>query len=157
MDIGSPITDGITYDSSIQELIQLMPVVAEKLKQSGCLDTYSKWCQMMLSEDRLSIENICFQLFLDVIEWYSAPNASQIRYIHDETKLFWEEGYHLFNGKFLWFMAGPLGLGQIVTGNQEKGKCSTVDSNIDFTVPSLQTLCKNNFCPIFQRICATGS
>ena len=151
MDIGSPITDDIAYDSSIQELIQLVPVVAEKLRQSGCLDTYSKWCHMM-SEDRFPIENICFQLFLNVIEWYSAPNTSEMRYIHDETKQFWEVGYRLFKGKFLRFMAGPRGLGQIVTGNQEKGKCSAVDSNINFAVPFLQTLSKNKLCPIFPGI-----
>ena len=51
----------------------------------------------MMSEDRFPIENICFQLFLDVIEWYSAPNTSQMRYIHDETKQYWEVGYRLHN------------------------------------------------------------
>ena len=110
MDIGAPINDDITDDSDIQELIQLMPVVAEKLRQCRYLDTYSKWCHMM-SDDTFPVENICFRLFLDVVEWYSAPNTSQMRSIPDETKRFWEVGYRLFKGKFLRFMAGPRGIG----------------------------------------------
>ena len=74
MDIGAPIYDDITDNFDIQELIQLMPVVAEKLRQCGYLDTYSKWCHMM-SDDTFPVENICSRLFLDVVEWYSAPNT----------------------------------------------------------------------------------
>ena len=67
MDIGAPIYDDITDNFDIQELIQLMPVVAEKLRQCGYLDTYSKWCHMM-SDDTFPVENICSRLFLDVVE-----------------------------------------------------------------------------------------
>ena len=60
MHIGAPIVDNTTYDSDIEELIRLMLVIAEKLRQFGYLETYSKWCHMM-SHDTFPMENICFR------------------------------------------------------------------------------------------------
>lgn len=62
-----------------------------------------------------------------------------MRYIQPQTRQFWEVGYRMFKGKFLRFMAGPRGLGQIVDGEQERGECPVNMSQINFAVPSLQT------------------
>ena len=61
-----------------------------------------------------------------------------MRYMQSETRQFWEVGYRLFKGKFLRFMAGPRGLGQIVEGTQERGECLTSDSMINFDVPGTE-------------------
>ena len=70
MEIGTPLPiddEIISYEDDLHELIYLMPAVTEKVKGYGCLDTYMKWCRMM-SDGSFPNENICFRLFLDVIE-----------------------------------------------------------------------------------------
>lgn len=67
MEIGTPIDEESNTDLDLHELLRLKPVIVEKLRLHGHLETYRKWCQL-ISEDKFPVESICFLLFLDVIE-----------------------------------------------------------------------------------------
>ena len=109
----------ITSDDTISELYDIIPVVIEKLKQCGQLDLYMKWCNLVAT-NRFPLDNICYLLFLDVVQWFSSSQTSQMRYFQEETLNFWKVGYRLFHGKFLRFMGGPKNSGQIVAGDKEE-------------------------------------
>ena len=63
MDIGIPINDD-DKDAAAdddndwctdRELIRLLQIITEKLREQGCLDIHSKWCKKV-SNDTLSME-----------------------------------------------------------------------------------------------------
>ena len=75
-----------------------------------------------------------------------------MRYFQKETLRFWEVGYRLFRGKFLRFMSGPRGLGQVISGGKSKGQCTPGDSLINFAVPSQQTLSNKSLDPVYPGV-----
>ena len=124
MDIGTVIHDSDDEESShsedMVELKEIMPAVLEHLRENGHLQSYTKWCHL-IAENKFLMDNICFLLFLDIVQWFSKSTTSEMRYIRSETRRFWEVGYRLFKGKFLRFMSGPRSYGQITDGSIEKG------------------------------------
>jgi hypothetical protein len=90
----------------------------------------------LVNEGNFSCENIAFQLFLDVIQWYSLDSSYQMRY-SSETKHFWSLGYKLFKEKFIRFMGGYKHSGNILGGK----KClSPEKSKVNFKTPNIQSL-----------------
>ena len=54
------------------------------------------------------MDNVCYLFFVfDIIEWFSNPVSTHMRYVPKKTLRFSEVGYRLFHGKFLRFMSGP--------------------------------------------------
>jgi hypothetical protein len=64
----------------------------------------------LLASGTFPLHNICYLLFLDIVEWFSC-----------ETVKFWQIGYRLFHGKFLRFMSGIRNFGQVLDGTSERG------------------------------------
>ncbi|XP_053404619.1 uncharacterized protein LOC128558653 [Mercenaria mercenaria] len=143
--------DDSVEEDDVKYLKEILPVVLDKLREHGQLDLYKKWCSLVAA-DKFPLDNICYLLFLDVIQWYSNPITSQMRYFQSETLKFWEVGYRLFKGKFLRFMSGPRSTGQVVSGEQSKGYCSSIESNVNFAVPSLSVLNQESLDPIYPGI-----
>ena len=70
----------------------------------------------------------------------SFSNTSTAMKYNETVKKFWWAGAKLFHGKFLRFMGGPKNIGQIVDGIAEHGRLETSKSQINFVVPSKDTL-----------------
>lgn len=75
-----------------------------------------------------------------------------MRYFQEQTLNFWKVGYRLFHGKFLRFMAGPSGSGQVVSGEHQQGDCSALNSRINFAVPSKSTLNEDKLIPLYPGV-----
>ena len=126
--------------SEFDELHFLLPAVIRTLKSAGQLDTYIKFNEL-LAGNRQPLDNICYLLFLDLIEWFSAEshNISRMRYKYPQTIQFWEVGMRLFHGKFIRFMSGLRNTGQVINQMSEKGYYDPSTSKINFAVPSQTT------------------
>ena len=124
-----------TYD----EIQFLLPKVIKNLEESGQLDSYIKYNELLAS-GRLPSNNICYLLFLDIVEWFSSENTSQMRYKFPETVKFWQIGNQLFHGKFIRFMSGLRHFGHVVEGSCDRGVFDPSTSRINFAVPSKTTL-----------------
>jgi len=70
----------------------------------------------LVSEEKFPLDNVSFQLFLDVVSWYNASDTRQARYNETTMKFFWV-GKRLFGGRFLRFMGGPKNESQLLLGN----------------------------------------
>ena len=88
----------------------------------------------MMSSEKFPISNMCYQLFNDVIQWYSCVSSTEMRY-GDDTNKFWCIGKRLFHGKFIQFMRGPAGKGSVTRGATEPGEYDPHKSSINFAVP----------------------
>ena len=114
------LADKLKKLSVYDEISMLLPKVIESLEESGHLDSYLKYNELLAS-GRLPFDNICYLLFLDVVEWFSTENTSKMRYKFPQTVQFWNIGSRLFHRKFLQIMSGPRSFGQTLDGSSEKG------------------------------------
>lgn len=145
-------TSESSFKSAYDELIATLPGVLEALEADGHLESFLKYTRL-LSRGKIPKSNICYLLFLDLVDWYSTDNTSRMRY-RPETIKFWQIGYRLFHGKFLRFMAGPRHAGHVLTSKTEKGYYDPYESKINFPVPSKQNLYgKENIKPVLPGIC----
>ena len=119
-------------EQQIQEMSSMIPQVLSNLQTIGKLDTWMKF-HKMLANGTFPMDNIAFQLFLDVAEWFSLDNTLGMRY-SDQVTRFWRMGYKLFHGKFLRFIGGFKNMGE--TGNSY----NPLDSKINFAVPDVKQL-----------------
>ena len=99
------------------------------------------------------MNNICFLLFTDSIEWFSCQNTCNMKY-QTETMQFWQIGYRLFHGKFLRFMSGLRNYGQVLNKNAERSELNPSDSRINFAVPAQKNLYRkeDKLLPIYPGI-----
>ena len=88
----------------------------------------------LMANGQFPIHNLCYQLFMDVIQWYSARSTTEMRY-SDEIGKFWYIGKRLFQGKFVAFMRGPAGKCQLASGIVQPGRTDHHDCPINFVVP----------------------
>ena len=149
--VESPESEDDSFDTDLQQLINYLPSVLENLRKFGQEQSFIKWC-CLVSENKIPLDNICYLLFLDLIEWYSKPVTTQMRYFRSETRQFWEVGYRLFKGKFLRFMSGPRNLGQIISGSNQRGRCLPQDSKINFAIPAINNLNEDRLLPIYPGV-----
>ena len=83
---------------------------------------------------------ISFLLFLETVRFYSLENSGITR-CWPGTKRFWKIRYRLFNAKFLYFLGGPKGVGQLKEDTASLGlKANSKIPAINFAVPSLTIL-----------------
>ena len=61
------------------EMIDLLPVVLQKLQSAGLSGDFCNLLRL-ISKDQFPLHNISFLLLLDVVRWYSVPNASNMSY-----------------------------------------------------------------------------
>ena len=131
------VTDGGASET-LQEMYELLPSVLDALESEGHLDSYLKFSRLVAS-NTFPMQNICFLLFLDIVEWFSTDTTTRMRY-RPETFKFWQIGYRIFHGKFLRFMSGLRSSGQVLDSSSEKGLFDPAESNINFAVPSRNNL-----------------
>ena len=99
----------------------------------------SSWAMIIrcLANRKLSLGNIAYQLFLDVVLWFCTGNICAKRYTETVRK-FWRTGRELFKGKR--FMSGVKAKGQISSGENKRGEIDTSSSKVNFIVPSRELL-----------------
>lgn len=134
----------VDFSSALEELKYLLPKVVHTLIESGHIDTYIKFNELF-PNDQMPMRNICYLLFLDLIEWFSVSdrNTSCMRYRFPETLQFWQIGLRIFHGEFIRFMSGTQNQGKILDQTSEKGYFDPACSFINFAVPSQTTLHKS--------------
>ena len=93
----------------------------------------------MVGEAKFPMDNIALKLFLEVCHWYSLDSTTKMRY-SKETKQFWWAGYRMFHGQFIQFMSGGKNEGDLLMEEAEKGYYDPLNSQINFAVPSIQSL-----------------
>ena len=98
----------------INDMIDLLPKVLKSLEDVGQKESFLK-CMGLLASGTFPLHNICYLLFLDIVEWFSCDSTTHMRYGHETVK-FWQIGYRLFHGNFLRFMSGIRNFGQVLDG-----------------------------------------
>ena len=96
----------------------------------------------LVSKNDFPLNNIAWQLFLDVVRFYNADNVTGLRFDDENSSnmLFWIYGQWLMHGKFTRFMAGEKFAGALTLGQRIKGRLNPKGIDIDFAVPSDKTL-----------------
>ena len=125
-------------DSLLDQMLELTPVVVEKLKENNMGDVMRSFYNQVKS-DTFPLRNTAFLLWTDVVKWFESPNTCAMRY-SDDTKKFWKIGWRLFGGRFINFMSGFKNESQVVLGDTDRGNYSPQSSDINFAVPSLSVL-----------------
>ena len=92
------------------------------------------------------LDNICFQVFEDLIQWYSVNNVTEMRY-NDDVRQSLQIGKRLFHGKFLNFMRGPCFSSQVNARETERGHFLPSNSKINFPVPNEKHLVNTSCIP----------
>jgi len=90
--------------SLTDELLDLFPKVMLTQQEHGDLDTWAQFFRNV-HNDTFPLDNISYQLFLDVVRWHDTDDKRRMRY-SEEVKRFWATGLKLFRGKSLHFMGG---------------------------------------------------
>jgi hypothetical protein len=135
--------DGLDTDTDVlEELYAILPTVLRNLDEVGQKESFTKFVNLIKSGN-FPLQNICYLLFLDLVEWHSCGTTSLMRY-RPESMKFWQIGYRLFHGKFLRFMSGPRNLGQVLDCSSEKGSLNPLESKVNFIVPSRNNLYKQD-------------
>ena len=95
-DDSKDVSDSSDMTENFEQLSDLLPAVLQTLQEEGQLEMYMKFNDLLASQE-FPTKNICYLLFLDLVDWYSCENTSRMRY-RTETVKFWQIGYRLFHG-----------------------------------------------------------
>jgi hypothetical protein len=115
-------------------MIDLLLKVLKSLEDVGQKESFLK-CMGLLASGTFPLHNICYPLFVDIVEWFSCDSATHMRYGHETVK-FWQIEYRLFHGKFLRFMSGIRNFGQVWDGTSERGFFDPLKSKVNCAVPN---------------------
>ena len=69
----------------------------------------------LVQDGKFTLNNIAFELFLDIVEWFDKDESPQMRYSPSTRKL--------FSGRFIRFMSGPKHESDILTGSSTPNRC----------------------------------
>jgi hypothetical protein len=117
-------------NDSVDQLLSIIPVVEEKLKQAGKGDVLSNFLKLVY-EDEFPLNNIAFTLFCDLVKWFTLQDTRQMRYSPETMQFFWV-GRRLFGGRFVRFMSGMKNETQQLRGLNQ---FDPQDSKINFACP----------------------
>jgi hypothetical protein len=78
------------------DMIDLLPKILKSLEDAGQKESFLKFMGLLAS-GTFPLHNICYLLFLDIVEWFSCDSTTHMRYGHETVK-FWQIGYRLFHG-----------------------------------------------------------
>ena len=118
----------------INDMIDLLPKILKSLEDAGQKESFLKFMELLAS-GTFPLHNICYLLFLYIVEWFSCDSTTHMRYGHETVK-FWQIGYRLFHGKFLRFMSGIRNFGQALDGTSERGFFDPLKSKVNCAVPN---------------------
>jgi hypothetical protein len=76
----------------------------------------------LVQEGKFPLNNIAFELFLDIVELFDKDESRQMRYSPSTLQFFWL-GRKLFGGRFIRFMSGPKNESDILTGSSTPNRC----------------------------------
>lgn len=117
---------------------KLLPSVMKTLSENGHQKSMMIFFKLV-EESKFPLTNIAFQLWLEVVAWFSCENTSNMRYL-ESTKKIWKLGYRLFGGQFLHFMSGFKNRNTVVSDLTERGLYPPSQSEINFAVPAKDVL-----------------
>ena len=95
-----------------EELIKLLPDVISYLVDNNQYGNFLNFAKL-LAHRKLPLDNISYNLFMDVVNFYSCKTTQLMRY-NPVSKSFWQVGKKLFHSKFINFMCGFKHLGALV-------------------------------------------
>ena len=98
-------------------VVEVFQDVLDKLSDVGKKDKLLKFFKLV-RDGKFPLNNIAFELFLDIVEWFDKDESRQMRY----SQLFWL-GRKLFGGRFIRFMSGPKNESDILTGSSTPNRC----------------------------------
>ena len=87
----------------------------------------------LVQDGKFPLDNIAFELFLDIVEWFDKDESRQMRY-SPSTLQFFGLGRKLFGGRFIRFMSGPKNESDILTGSSTS--LSPLNSRVNFACPN---------------------
>ena len=95
-----PLSDIYANSDLAADMYKLIPSVCEFLANEESIHSVRLLQYMELMESgRFPTTNICYRVFLDLVQWYSISKPSDMRYSPD-VKQFWHLGKVLFHSKF---------------------------------------------------------
>ena len=100
-------TEEMDYSQSelYAKMAELLPGVCDFLETTNPIHKERFLQQLSLMNDgKCPVENICYKVFEDLIQYHSIDNISQMRY-EDDVRQFWMIGKKLFHQQFLQFRA----------------------------------------------------
>ena len=97
------------------EISKLIPSVLNELAKVGKENVLQKFFSQV-SCTRFPLNNIAFQLWCDVVDWFDNSVTRQMRYAPQTMQFCWV-GKKLFGGRFIRFMSGMKNETQQLTGS----------------------------------------
>ena len=76
----------------------------------------------LVQDGKFPLNNIAFELFLDIVEWFDKNESRQMRN-SPSTLQFFGLGRKLFGGRFIRFMSDPKHESDILTGTSTPNRC----------------------------------
>ena len=76
----------------------------------------------LVHDGKFPLNNIAFELFLDIVEWFDKNESRQMRN-SPSTLQFFGLGRKLFGGRFIRFISGPKHESDILTGSSMPNRC----------------------------------
>jgi hypothetical protein len=73
-------------------MIDLLLKVLKSLKDVGQKESFLKFMGLLAS-GTFPLHNICYLLFLNIVEWFSCDSTTHMRYGHETVK-FWQIEIH---------------------------------------------------------------
>ena len=86
-----------------EELKKLIPLVVNEMEKAGKGKLFQKFFSQV-SGGKFPLNNIAFQLWCDVVDWYENTDTRQMRYSPETLQFFWV-GKNIFGGRFIRFMS----------------------------------------------------
>ena len=102
-------------------VVEVFQDVLDKLSDVGKKNQLLKFFKLV-QDGKFPLNNIAFELFLDIVEWFDKGESRQMRY-SPSTLHFFGLGRKLFGGRFIQFMSGPKNESDILTGSSTPNRC----------------------------------
>ena len=96
-------------------VVDVFQDVLDKLSDVGKKDKLLKFFKLV-QDGKFPLNNIAFELFLDIVGWFDKDESRQMRYSPSTLQFFWLER-KLFGGRFIQFMSGTKNESDILTGS----------------------------------------
>ena len=109
-------------------VVEVFQDVLDKLSDVGKKDKLLKFFKLV-QDGKFPLNNIAFELFLDIVEWFDKDESHQMRYSPSTLQFFWL-GRKLFGGRFIRFMSGPKHESDILTGSSTSNRCGNLFERI---------------------------
>jgi hypothetical protein len=112
---------GKIEDDPKEEASVVFQDVLDKLSDVGKKDKLLKFFKLV-QDGKFPLNNIAFELYLDIVEWFDKDESRQMRYSPSTLQFLWL-GRKLFGGRFIRFMSGPKHESDILTGSSTANRC----------------------------------